>query len=218
MPVSAAALRDHTTAPSRASSAFRIPVAPNVYTRPLWSVGVARGPGPPFDSQKPGRVAMRPHRLAGGHAVAGDHLDRYRAAPGCKGGRRGPRRTTSRVRPAVATIRPAARQPSPSRSARRARCRRDGVRESRASRRLKMLSKLRRPESAHAQPAPWKSSPLPEQEESTPAPRWRQHAPQTSSPSSGPAEQSWAYRLREPPAGLRRSAPNATQNPKRARR
>ena len=30
MPVSDAALRDHTTAPLRASSAFRIPVAPNV--------------------------------------------------------------------------------------------------------------------------------------------------------------------------------------------
>src|ERR1022692_1128589 len=52
MPVSDAALCDHTTAPSRALSTFRIPVAPNVYTRPLLRVGVARGPAPPFDSQK----------------------------------------------------------------------------------------------------------------------------------------------------------------------
>ena len=50
-PVSDAALRDQTTAPSAASSAFTIPVAPNVYTRPLLRVGVARGPAPPFDSQ-----------------------------------------------------------------------------------------------------------------------------------------------------------------------
>src|SRR5688500_6020202 len=49
--VSDAALRDHTTAPLRASSAFRIPVAPNVKTRPLLRVGVARGPAPPFGSQ-----------------------------------------------------------------------------------------------------------------------------------------------------------------------
>src|ERR1035438_5508278 len=52
MPVSDAALCDHTTAPSRALSTFRIPVVPNVYTRPLLRVGVARGPAPPFDSQK----------------------------------------------------------------------------------------------------------------------------------------------------------------------
>src|ERR1039458_9915147 len=51
LPVSDAALRDHTTAPLRASSAFRIPVATNVYTRPLLRVGVARGPAPAFDSQ-----------------------------------------------------------------------------------------------------------------------------------------------------------------------
>src|ERR1700681_3539096 len=51
VPLSTPVLRDHTTAPLRASSAFRIPVAPNVYTRPLLSVGVARGPAPPFDSQ-----------------------------------------------------------------------------------------------------------------------------------------------------------------------
>src|SRR5438874_4436254 len=44
-------LRDHTTAPLPASSALRIPVAPNVYTRPLLRVGVARGPAPPLDSQ-----------------------------------------------------------------------------------------------------------------------------------------------------------------------
>src|SRR5881396_3920596 len=50
-PVSDAGLRDHTTAPLRASSAFRIPVAPNEYTRPLLRVGVARGPAPAFDSQ-----------------------------------------------------------------------------------------------------------------------------------------------------------------------
>ena len=50
--VSEAALRDQTTEPLRASSAFTIPVAPNVYTRPLLSVGVPRGPGPAFDSQK----------------------------------------------------------------------------------------------------------------------------------------------------------------------
>ena len=56
-PVSDAALRDHTTAPLPASSAFTIPVAPNVYTRPLLSVGVARGPAPPFDSQN--RAASR---------------------------------------------------------------------------------------------------------------------------------------------------------------
>ena len=45
--VSDAALRDHTMAPLPASSAFRIPVPPNVYTRPLLSVGVPRGPAPP---------------------------------------------------------------------------------------------------------------------------------------------------------------------------
>ena len=49
--VSEAALRDHTTAPSPASSTFRIPVAPNVYTRASLRVAVARGPAPPFDSQ-----------------------------------------------------------------------------------------------------------------------------------------------------------------------
>src|SRR6516164_5133173 len=56
-PVSDAALRDHTTAPSVASSAFTIPVAPNVYTWPLLRVGVARGPAPAFDSQN--RAASR---------------------------------------------------------------------------------------------------------------------------------------------------------------
>src|SRR5207247_1624466 len=55
--LSDATLRDHTTAPLLASSAFRIPVAPNVYTRPLLRVGVARGPAPPFDSQN--RTASR---------------------------------------------------------------------------------------------------------------------------------------------------------------
>jgi hypothetical protein len=55
--VSVETLRDHTTAPVIASSAFRMPVAPNVYTRPSAIVGVARGPAPPFDSQK--RVASR---------------------------------------------------------------------------------------------------------------------------------------------------------------
>jgi hypothetical protein len=48
--VSDAALRDQTTVPVRASSAFKIPVAPSEYTRPLLSVGVPRGPAPPFDS------------------------------------------------------------------------------------------------------------------------------------------------------------------------
>src|SRR5207247_8321166 len=57
VPVAAAALRDHTTTPLPASSAFRIPVAPNVYTRPLRRVGVARGPAPPFDSKN--RAASR---------------------------------------------------------------------------------------------------------------------------------------------------------------
>ena len=52
-----AASRDHTTAPLPASSAFRIPVAPKVYTRPLLRVGVARGPAPAFDSKK--RAASR---------------------------------------------------------------------------------------------------------------------------------------------------------------
>src|SRR5205085_6184689 len=51
LPVSDAALRDQTSKPSRSSSAFRIPVAPSVYTRPLLRVGVARGPAPAFDSQ-----------------------------------------------------------------------------------------------------------------------------------------------------------------------
>src|SRR5215831_7201056 len=55
--LSDAALRDHTTAPLRASSAFRIPVAPKVYTRPLLRVGVARGPAPAFDSKN--RAASR---------------------------------------------------------------------------------------------------------------------------------------------------------------
>src|SRR5262245_40998659 len=50
-PVSVDALSDHNTLPLTPSSAFRIPVAPNAYTRPLLSVGVARGPAPPFDSQ-----------------------------------------------------------------------------------------------------------------------------------------------------------------------
>ncbi len=56
-PVSDATLLDHTTAPLPASSAFRIPVAPRVYTRPSLRVGVARGPAPPLDSQN--RVASR---------------------------------------------------------------------------------------------------------------------------------------------------------------
>jgi hypothetical protein len=49
--VSAATLRDQATPPSSASSAFRIPVAPKLNTRPWLSVGVARGPAPPFDSK-----------------------------------------------------------------------------------------------------------------------------------------------------------------------
>ena len=49
--VSAAAFRDHTTAPSSAFSAFKIPVAPNAYRRPSLRVGVARGPAPAFASQ-----------------------------------------------------------------------------------------------------------------------------------------------------------------------
>ena len=57
VPVSDAAFRDHNTAPSLPSSAFKIPVAPNVYTWPLWRVGVARGPAPAFDSQN--RAASR---------------------------------------------------------------------------------------------------------------------------------------------------------------
>src|ERR1051325_7486546 len=50
--VSFTELRVQTTAPVVASSTFTIPVAPCVYTRPLLMVGVARGPGPAFDSQK----------------------------------------------------------------------------------------------------------------------------------------------------------------------
>ena len=48
---SAAASRDHTTAPLPASSAFKRPVPPNEYTRPSRIAGVARGPGPPSESQ-----------------------------------------------------------------------------------------------------------------------------------------------------------------------
>src|SRR3989442_14592743 len=64
MAASDAASRDHTTAPLLASSAFTIPVAPNVYTRPLLRVGVPRGPGPPFDSQNRAvsRCAISPPR------------------------------------------------------------------------------------------------------------------------------------------------------------
>jgi len=57
LPVSDAALQDHTTVPSVASSALTTPVAPNVYTWPLLRVGVARGPAPALDSQN--RTASR---------------------------------------------------------------------------------------------------------------------------------------------------------------
>ena len=59
---------------------------------------------------------------------------RRRAAPGCRRDRRGPRTTTSPVRSAGATARPAATRPSRSRSARRGRRRRARARESRATR------------------------------------------------------------------------------------
>src|SRR5258705_11578074 len=76
-PVSDAALRDHTTAPSAASSAFTIPVAPNVYTRPSLRAGVARGPAPAFDSQN--RAASR--CLQTGRPVATSWQETTSAAP-----------------------------------------------------------------------------------------------------------------------------------------
>ena len=49
-------------------------MAPNVYTRPLLRVGVARGPAPPFDSQN--RAASRCVHTGSPvvDLVAGDHL------------------------------------------------------------------------------------------------------------------------------------------------
>jgi hypothetical protein len=50
--VSAETLRDQSSLPLRASSAFRIPVEPKAKTRPLPSVGVPRGPKSPLASWK----------------------------------------------------------------------------------------------------------------------------------------------------------------------
>ena len=77
---------------------------------------------------------MSPHRLAGGHLVAGDDLVVTALLLRVEADRRGPRRMTSPVRSAGATSRPAAMRTSRSRSARRERRRRARVRESRATR------------------------------------------------------------------------------------
>ena len=50
MPESSAVFRAQIMVPSIALIAFRIPVAPIVYTRPLASTGVARGPAPACES------------------------------------------------------------------------------------------------------------------------------------------------------------------------
>ena len=108
VPVSDAALRDHTTAPSRgvervqdSGRAERVDATVAEGRRRARTGAAIRLP-------EPGRVAVSPHRLAGGHACSRRRSRRRRAAPGCRGGRRGPRRTTSPVRSAGATARPAA--------------------------------------------------------------------------------------------------------------
>jgi len=64
VPVSEAALRDHTTAPVAALSAFTIPVAPSVYVRPLLRVGVSARAGAAIRLVEACGVAVHPHRLA----------------------------------------------------------------------------------------------------------------------------------------------------------
>ena len=133
-PVSDAALRDQTTAPSRrrARSGFR---SHRTCRRDRRSrVGVARGPAPAFDSQN--RAASRCVHTGSPvvSVVAGDDLVVAALLLGVEEVAAGPRRTTSPVRSAGATARPAATATSRSRSARRERCRRARVRESRAIR------------------------------------------------------------------------------------
>ena len=101
---------------------------------------------------EPGRVAVSPHRLAGGQVVARRRSRRRRAAPGCRRNCRGRRRTTSPVRSAGATVQPAATVTSRFRSARRERCRRAPVHESRASRRPSSLPSDRQRASSAPRP------------------------------------------------------------------
>ena len=124
---------------------------------------------------------------------------RYRAAPGCRGDRRGPRWTTSPVRWACAKAGPAATPTSRSRSARRGRCRRDGVRESRASRHLSRL--LLEPPGA---------SP-----EAPGARLERLGAPLERHLERLGAPEPLARRRSEPGAAARESSTNATRDPNR---
>src|ERR1039457_1283285 len=80
LPVSDPALRDHTAAPLRASSAFRIPVdgavagvervqdsgRPKCVYATVAEGGCRARTGAGIRLPEPGRVAVRPHRLAGG--------------------------------------------------------------------------------------------------------------------------------------------------------
>ncbi len=134
VPVSDAALRDHTTAPLRgvervqdSGRAERVDAA------------VAEGRRRRADRRRHSTPRTGPRRGVSTPARRWSRCSRrrsrrHRAAPACRGDRRGPRRTTSPVRSAGATARPAATRTSRSRSARRERCRRARVRESRAIR------------------------------------------------------------------------------------
>ena len=73
-PVSDCAFRDHTTAPVLASSAFTMPVAPNVVDASVDDGRRSARTGAGGRFPEPRRVAMSPHQLAGGQAVAGDDL------------------------------------------------------------------------------------------------------------------------------------------------
>ena len=74
LPVSDAALRDHTTEPSRASSALRMPVAPKRVDAAVAEGRRGARTGAGVRLPEPGRVAVPPHRLAGRQLVAGNHL------------------------------------------------------------------------------------------------------------------------------------------------
>ena len=74
LPVSDAALRDHTTAPLPASSAFRTAGRAECVDATVAEGRRRARTGAAIRLLEADRVAVSPHRLAGGHPVTGDDL------------------------------------------------------------------------------------------------------------------------------------------------
>ena len=131
--LSAAASRDHTTAPVSGVERVQDAGGPEGVDAPA---AEGRGParaGAGVRLEEPGRVGVRPHRRARWRRRNTRRPPPRRAAPACRCGCPGPRRTTSPVRPAGATARRAATPSSRSRCGRRGRRRPARVRGSPAS-------------------------------------------------------------------------------------